>query len=297
MNKVLQGILLGTAVGVCTGIGGFILASTPKTAGMGGVMFYLVPVCAGFAIALVNDRGDAIAAAMLLAVLCSLLLLVAMRREGVLCAVLAFPLLAFGLALGAVLGFLARLLLRRFLSHRGSTAGVLVLIPLAIAGGHQMERKSLEIPRREIVSNSIHLSAAPDQVWGRIQAIDSIRAPKPFLMYIGLPIPVRCTLDKPRLGAKRTCYFENGFIQETITEWTPQRTMGLTIDRTNMPGRHWLGFENASYQLVPEANGTLLTRTTTITSHLYPVWYWRYFERMGVASEHEYLLRDLAAQR
>jgi len=71
------------------------------------------------------------------------------------------------------------------------------------------------------------------------------------------------------------------------------RVMGLTIDRTNMPGRHWLGFESATYELRPEGSGTRLTRTTVITSHLHPVWYWRYFERLGVASEHDYILRDL----
>ena len=98
------------------------------------------------------------------------------------------------------------------------------------------------------------------------------------------------------MGAKRTCYFENGFIEETITEWAPPYSMQLTIDRTNMPVRHWLGFEKAAYELRQEGSGTRLTRTTTITSHLYPVWYWRYFERLGVSSEHEYLLRDLSSR-
>jgi hypothetical protein len=113
-------------------------------------------------------------------------------------------------------------------------------------------------------------------------------------MYFGLPVSLRCTLERKGVGAKRTRYFENGFIEETVTEWAPPYSMHLTIDRTNMPGRHWLGFENAAYELRQEGSGTRLTRTTTITSHLYPVWYWRYFERLGVSSEHEYLLRDLS---
>ena len=62
-------------------------------------------------------------------------------------------------------------------------------------------------------------------------------------MHFGLPVPLRCTLERKGVGAKRICYLENGFIQETITEWSPPYSMQLTIDRTNMPGRHWLGFE------------------------------------------------------
>src|SRR6202043_4110754 len=62
---------------------------------------------------------------------------------------------------------------------------------------------------------------------------------------------------------------------------------------SNLPGRHWLGFENAEYTLQPERGGTLLTRTTTITSGLSPSWYWEPLERWGVASEHRYLFQDV----
>ncbi len=60
-----------------------------------------------------------------------------------------------------------------------------------------------------------------------------------------------------------------------------------------MPGRHWLGFENAEYRLQANGHLTLLTRTTTISSHLHPAWYWRRFERLGVESEHDYILQDV----
>jgi hypothetical protein len=171
---------------------------------------------------------------------------------------------------------------------------IFALTPAIIFASHRAEMPALDRARRETVSNTVFLKAAPQEVWANIQSIDSIIAAKPLLMYFGLPVPLRCTLERKGVGAKRTCYFENGFIQETITEWGPPYSMQLTIDRTNMPGRHWLGFENAAYELRQEGSGTRLTRTTTITSHLYPVWYWRYFERLGVSSEHEYLLRDLS---
>jgi hypothetical protein len=262
---------------------------------MGPVMFLLVPFCAGFAIAMVTRRPNSDWAAMLLAALVSLAFLVASKFEGLLCAVLAFPLLIVGLWIGAAVGYLFRRHVVERLRHQiTSTVALFALTPLLILAGHRIERPALEAVRRETVSNSVELAARPEAVWMSIQSIDSINVRKPWLMHFGLPVPLRCTLARKGVGAKRTCYFDNGFIEETITEWNPPYSMQLSIDRTNMPGRHWLGFEKAAYELHQDGNGTLLTRTTTITSHLYPVWYWRYFERLGVASEHDYILRELA---
>jgi len=81
--------------------------------------------------------------------------------------------------------------------------------------------------------------------------------------------------------------------RKTVTAWEPPNVMGLSIDRTNLPGRHWLNFEDAKYELHQDSGTTILSRTTTITSNLYPAWYWRPFERWGVASEHQYIFGDL----
>jgi hypothetical protein len=294
-SGVFKGLLLGTATGTCVGLGGFFLADAPATHGMGEVMFLLVPFCAGFAIAMVTRGRNTAWACSLLAALVSLAFLVAGKLEGVLCAVLAFPLLALGLGVGVLLGYLFRRFVVERLRHQmTSMVAVFMLSPMIVLAGHQLERLSLETVRRETISSSIFLAAQPQEVWTSIQSIDSINADRPLLMYFGLPVPLRCTLGKKGVGAKRICYFENGFIEETITEWNPPYSMQLIIDRTNMPGRHWLGFEKAAYELRQNGTGTELTRTTTITSHLYPVWYWRYFERLGVSSEHDYLLRDLS---
>jgi hypothetical protein len=136
--------------------------------------------------------------------------------------------------------------------------------------------------------------ASPEQVWSNILSVDKVQASKPCLMYIGLPIPRRCQLVGEGLGAKRTCYFNSGYIEETITGWNPPYYMGLAIDRTHMPGRHWLGFERAEYRLSAQGNSTTLSRITIISSHLLPRWYWRSFERLGVESEHRYILEDVA---
>lgn len=291
----LKGLGVGTLTGVCFGVGGYFLAAHPKTAGLGSVMFLMVPFSAGFAIALITDLASAVWISCALGTLVSLGTLVAFGREGFLCALLSLPILAVGLVVGSLAGFLFRRYIVERFSHPGtSTLMVLVLVPVVIAGSRRVELPSLENPRRETVTSGRIVPATPDEVWRHIESVDRIDTKKPLLMYVGLPVPVRCTLDGKGVGAKRTCYFNNGSIQETVTEWRPPYAMRQTIDRTNMPGRHWLGFEDALYELRPAGSGTAVTRTTTFTSRLAPVWYWRYFERLGIQAEHKYILEDLA---
>ena len=119
--------------------------------------------------------------------------------------------------------------------------------------------------------------------------MDRVNAHKGILMRIGLPVPVSCSIDKEEVGGTRTCYFESGYIEERITEWKPPHSMKLEITAWDVPGRPWLDFKDATYE-IHEANGrAVMTRTTTIVSRLLPAWYWKKFEKIGVETEHEYL--------
>jgi len=290
----LKGVLIGALTGIALGLIGFAMAEIPRTHAMGGVMFLLVPFAAGFAIAMVTRGRWQVSAAAILATLGALAVLIAMRLETPLCALLALPLLFTGLLAGIVIGIGYRRLTGRSRGNHVTLASFAFLaMPLLIFAGHRAEVSALIHPRQEVVTSTIRLAASPDQVWADLRLFDSLGGRKPFLMYIGLPIPVRCVTQGSGEGSKRTCYFDRGYIEETVIEWSPPNRMQLLIDRTKMPGRHWLGFETAEYDLQPDGDGTTLTRVTTIISNLYPAWYWRPFERWGVASEHEYIFRDL----
>jgi Polyketide cyclase / dehydrase and lipid transport len=290
-----KGVLAGAATGTALGLAGFWLAEIPATHAMGWVMFFIVPLGAGFAIAMVTNEPNQYSAAAVLATLVSIIILVAGGYETVLCAVLVLPALFVALSAGIAIGIGFRSLTRKSTGKNATfTSLILLSVPLAIVAGHRFEVKKLIHPRREIVTTTIRLAAEPTETWAALRSFDSLTASKPLLMYVGLPVPVRCLMRGSGIGAKRTCYFDRGYIEETVTQWDPPFVMGLSIDRTNMPGRHWLSFEDARYELHRDGSETVLTRTTTVSSNLYPVWYWRPFERWGVTSEHEYIFRDLA---
>ena len=283
--------MAGTLVGIALGLTGFFLGSV-NSRGMGFVMFLLIPVIAGVVVGWIIPGRKAVGKSALVSLVGSLFLLVALGKEGPLCALMAFPLLLACVLIGALIGAGLRMAIKP--KRDGNiTAGMFVVVaPLVIFAGKQVERPLLDHVRIETVTDSVLVADTPANTWLRIQSIDSVHGSKPWLMYVGLPVPQKCTLEKAAEGARRTCYFDKGYIQETVTTWDPPRHMGLKIDRTHMPGRHWLGFESADYWLQPEGNGTRLTRTTSISSHLYPVWYWRTLERWGVSSEHRYILQD-----
>ncbi len=168
---------------------------------MGGVVFLLVPFAAGVAITAVSRGLGRISAAALLATIGSLAILIAMKMETPVCAVMAFPLLFVGLLAGVGLGYRAWILVSAN-SRAGSEATTLRSLrsscwrcPFSIFAGHRLEVSNPIQARRQMVISTIRMPAEPFQVWAELEAFDSLAGDKPFLMHVGLPIPVRCVLE------------------------------------------------------------------------------------------------------
>ena len=287
--RVLPGLVVGSLTAAGFGLGGFLLINW-KASAMGSTLFFLLPLATGFATALVA-RGRAVVAASLAVGLfiCSAILL-ATGKEGWVCVLMSAPLIAVGLTLGALFGAFVR----RHVSDKSGKPPVinfllLLVLPFFLMGANRIEEPSLRTPRAETFTNVLVLDATPDKVWNAVKSMDRVNAHKGLLMTIGLPVPISCSVDKEAVGGTRTCYFESGYIKERITEWDPPRTMKLEITAWDVPGRPWLDFKDASYDFREENGKTIMTRQTTIVSHLLPVWYWRPFEKIGVETEHEYL--------
>ena len=283
------GVLIGTATAFAFGLGGFLLVYD-ETGAMGAVLFLLLPIATGFATALVV-RGRTIVTASLIIglIFCSVVLLVT-KMEGFVCVLMSAPLIAIGMTIGALLGALVRRqVIDKARSPRAMNLLLLLVLPLFLMGANTIEEPSRRIPRAETFTSVLVLNAPPEKVWNAIKTMDHVSAHKGFLMKIGLPVPISCSVDKEAVGGKRTCYFESGYIEELITEWDPPRSMKLEITNWDVPGRPWLDFKDASYEFHQENGQTIMTRNTTIVSRLLPAWYWRRFEKIGVMTEHEYL--------
>jgi hypothetical protein len=291
-TNLAQGLLAGIGTAFIFGMGGFFLVYD-KTGSMGWTLFLLLPFATGFATALVARRRNVVIASLIIGlIICSAILLIT-KLEGWVCVLMSAPLIAIGLTIGALLGTLVRYVIARFRAPRIVNLLVLLILPLFLMGANSLEEPSRRISRAETFTSVLVVDASPEELWKQIKTMDRVNARKGFLMRIGLPVPVSCKVDKEAVGGIRTCYFESGYIEERITEWVPPHSMKLEITSWDVPGRPWLDFKDASYEIHAENGRTVMTRTSTIVSRLLPAWYWRRFEKIGVETEHEYLFEAL----
>lgn len=292
-RNLVVGVLLGTVLGVLFQLGGYLLTRGSRTE-FGWVMFLLVPFVSGFAVAAVVRRPKRILGCFLTCGIITFSVLLFTGWEGIICCAMSLPLVAGGVAIGGYLGYQVRGRFIDKLPDPGKATTLLVLLcPLFIAAADRVERPYRSVVQREVFTTETTLAASPDRVWDLVAEMERLEGPRPFLLRVGLPTPVRCELDRPAVGGRRVCYFDEGLIAQEVTEWQRPTFMGLRVTENTLPGRHWLSFVDASYELSAAGTQTRLVRHTTIGTRLYPRWYWRPLERWGVISEHEFVFSNL----
>jgi hypothetical protein len=289
-TRLVSGICIGALTASAFGLGGYYLLEPMET--MGASLFILLPVATGFATALVARGKAIIFASLVIALLICTAVLMLTGNEGWVCALMSAPLVLGGLALGALAGWAVTQLMRNFRGRRPAMFLMIGALPFFLMGASNVEQ-SQTTTRAETITNTLVTDASRELVWEQLMTFDRIEGTKGLLMTIGLPVPVSCNMSGEGVGATRTCYFEEGHIEERVTEWNPPSTMKLEIVAFDVPGRPWLSFKDASYDLTSEGGKTVVTRKTTIVSILGPAWYWRPLEKIGVETEHEYLFEEV----
>ena len=265
------------------------------------ILFVLLPVVLGIAIGSMRMRKYAL----LGSVITMVLLLVALYipgMSGVICIIMAIGLMIPSLFLGYVIARLVKRYRKIKDSNRLSVL-VLPLIPFLIAAPSE---HFLKTEKEEIieVSTEMVVNYTPEEVFDAIKSVDTLDAPKPFLLQFDLPIPTKCILEKEEVGAIRTCYFKGGrlsnadfgggTITERVTAYEPGKLLKMDVIDYTLVGRNWLGFKEAIYQF--EAIGKTkckITRITTYTAVLTPRFYWEPMEKWGIEQEHEYVFNNL----
>src|SRR4030095_9883751 len=122
-----------------------------------------------------------------------------------------------GLAFGGLFGWIVRLnVIDKSRSSKTLTLLLMLITPMFLMGANQTEKSLTRNLRTETVTDTLVVDASPDAVWNELKSMESITATKTFLMKIGLPVPVSCKTEREGVGGKRTCYFEQGFIEERI---------------------------------------------------------------------------------
>jgi uncharacterized protein YndB with AHSA1/START domain len=156
-------------------------------------------------------------------------LLIAMLplREGVICLIIASPILlaiiAIGLGIGVGVGSAIR---NPLLRASFVPLGLLVAAYDAHTGAPVYATS---------VADTMTIDAPPEYVWRYIASYPENDAPVDYWLWqIGLPAPTRSVATAAEVGASRECRFSNGVtLKEKISEFVPNKVM--TFEITEQP--------------------------------------------------------------
>ena len=265
------------------------------------ILFGLLPIVLGVSIGALPNRKWGLIGAIIGAIMVLGGLLTA-GASGFLCMIMSLPIIIPFIFLGSVITHL----IKRYKDIKSTNNLSILILPLlpflVIAPTEHFlktEKENIIDVRTEQVFNY-----SPEQVYDAIKSVDTLDAEKPFLMYLDLPIPTKCILEKEEIGGLRTCYFDAGnfssydfgagTITERITELERGKILKMDVIDYKLVGRNWLGFKEAIYYFEKVGdNNCKMTRVTTYTSVLTPRLYWEPLEKLGIQQEHEFVFRNL----
>lgn len=234
--------------------------------------FFLVPLVAGLAAAWCWRRlNRSIAISFLDSLWTSLLGLAAAAiflREGVVCLVMAFPLIYIMIATGVLIG--------HFWFKPRSNTLQLAIFPLLIflTTGDAFYRSD----QVTVVTDEIVINAPPEKVWPNVLTFPEIPdRPAYWIFRIGLPYPTETTNGGNFVGADRQCIFSDGIvIKERVAEFIPNEK--LTFDIVEQPTHPevygHISLHRGQFVLRDNGNGTTtLVGSSWYTLHVRPIWY------------------------
>jgi len=217
----------------------------------------------------------------LLTFLVSLVLATIVMGEGVVCLVIASPLLYVFLLTGLLLG---RLWFRPNDSKLRLT--IFPLLALLTLGESLYHSK-----KQAEVTDQILIRATPDKVWPHVLAFSEIPDPPDYWIFrIGLPYPTQTTNGGNFVGADRQCMFSDGIvIKERVAEFVPQQKLTFDIieQPTHPEAYGHITLHRGRFVLRDNRDGTTtLFGSSWYTLHVRPRWYFDLWTRNMTRAVH-----------
>ncbi|MCE9559804.1 MAG: hypothetical protein K8R88_12740, partial [Armatimonadetes bacterium] len=222
---VLASLIVGGAINL------WLASLTPRDGTYGVWLFTFVPGCAGLAAGIAtNWKRDHNTVMCWVIALLSYALAVAITlisvREGVICAVLAAPLViplhAFGYYLGSEIMAAKR------------TYMMVTLAPLLLLG---MAVNARQTPAAETRTETtvLDIDAGPEKIWPLLFELPSIAPPAHILFRAGVAHPAATHSAGRFVGAGRECVLTTGTMNERIVALEPGKRLKFEVLNTPPP--------------------------------------------------------------
>jgi uncharacterized membrane protein YhaH (DUF805 family) len=234
-------------------------------------------------------------------VACGALLLFAF--EGVICILMAAPLV---LPLGLLGGLMGKAIADATRRPAAELLALVMVLPAWAAIESQL------LPREElVVCTSIEIDAPPEVVWRHVVAFPDLAPPEEWHFRLGIAYPERARIEGEGVGAVRYCEFSTGAFVEPITDWSPPRRLAFDVVEQPAPMfeltpyRHihppHLDFgmrsNRGEFLLEPLPGGrTRLTGSTWYEIDMLPRSYWSLWSNAIVHSIHGRVLEHVRSR-
>jgi len=289
-------LLVGLGAGAGAAFGAFhygysLFLLTPVVVGMGAAWIPKGPE--------VKLRSCMRASILVNGTLCLLFLLLGL--EGLICIVMAMPLVGVMGALGGYLGYL----LRRFWG-RPLAAHLLVLVALP---GLLAWEKPVADPNSPIaVTTEVIVHASPEAVWRETVDFSPITDPPRGILRLGIAYPTHAVLRREGDRVVRECHFTTGAFIEPITAWEPPHHLAFDVAAQPPPMSEispWdihpphldgmIRSRHGEFRIEDQGNGTTRLRGTTwYTIEAAPALYWRWWTDAIIHRVHLRVLDHIA---
>ena len=248
-------------------------------------LFLGIPFGLGFMAAMLSGwhnpstvRNGLLAAAIATALGLALLFLFAL--EGILCIVMAVPIVFPIALLGGILGSLVQ-------SNRGKSLCVLFGGTVFLMGFEHLENPR---PPTCAVISTIEVDASPQNVWENVVSFSDLPEVKDWLFKTGIAYPTHAKIKGKGVGAERSCVFSTGPFEEPITVWDEPWELRFGVTSQPAPMQEWTFYahihpphlersfraEEGQFLLEGLSNGrTRLHGTTWYHNDLWPSSYWK----------------------
>lgn len=212
----------------------FVVVSVYALGSYGAAMFFGTPVITGCVAAYIlnrnRPRGIVLTlghSALTLTVACVAFLLLGL--EGIICIVMAVPIMIPLGLFGALIGRSIAMSLRRAgHSEQQGLLGCVLILPLVA----WIESTVQQHPTYEVVSR-IEIDAPIETVWDNVIHFSDIPAEPAWYFKLGIAYPTRAHIEGFGIGARRYCEFSTGTFVEPITAW--ERPNKLSFDVSEQP--------------------------------------------------------------
>jgi hypothetical protein len=225
--------------------------------------------------------------------------------EGLICIVMAAPIVSALTLIGSFIGYAASgSRQKNEMNVYGSFGLFLILFP-AITYYENLKQHSEElIP----IVTSVEIAAPPEKVWKNVVEFPELKPPTELLFKTGIAYPIRARIEGSGVGAIRYCEFSTGAFVEPITVWEENSLLQFSVEEQPIPMREISPYGNldtphlhdyfvsrkGQFKLTRLENGnTLLEGTTWYYHKIKPEFYWRFWSEQIVHTIHQRVLTHI----